>query len=80
MPIKWSDCKYDGSDKRTDTGVIILGKWDERGKTWGEYRVKSGRNGSNPSNWQFIEGWFQTIGAAMHAAEAHLAWKPDAPT
>ena len=34
---------------------------------------------SNPSNWQLIEVWYQTIGAAMYAAEAHLAWKPDAP-
>jgi hypothetical protein len=43
MAIRWGECKYDRSDRGTDTGVIILGKWDERGKTWGEYRVESGR-------------------------------------
>jgi len=43
MAIRWSECKYDRSDRGTDTGVIIPGKWDERDKTWGEYRVESGR-------------------------------------
>lgn len=40
---------------------------------------QSGHSGYHPSRWQFIEGWYQTIGAAMYAAEAHLAWRPDAP-
>jgi len=43
MAIRWSECKYDRGDRGTDTGMIILGKWDEGGKTWGEYRVESGR-------------------------------------